>query len=103
MKVVKLYFPGGALLMPARTPYERELLFENVAFYASRDGGAELELRTSPQRVKVVRATDSDRCASCGQTILQIVFIAAGVRRCRRCFETFRPPSRARVRPERLF
>lgn len=98
LDVVKLHFAGGVLLLPSRTPYEREVLFESIAFYARRHGGAELELRKLPQRVTAVRAAADDHCGSCGQRIFGIVFVLAELRRCQRCFDIFRPTMRARSR-----
>lgn len=83
--VAKLSIPGGALVMPARSPYEREIVFDNAAFYAGRQGTADLELSSPRLSIRVVKVTNDQCCAVCGQAGRQVAFVVRGVRQCRSC------------------
>lgn len=83
--VAKLSIPGGALVLPARSPYEREIVFDNAAFYAGRQGSADLEITSPRLSIRVVRLKNDERCASCGQSGRQVAFVIAGVSQCRSC------------------
>ena len=52
--VARISYRGGALVMPARSLYDRELVFEQAEFYARRDGAATLELNHKEVVVSVV-------------------------------------------------
>ena len=94
--VAKLSIPGGALVMPARSPYEREIVFDNAAFYAGRQGSADLELSSPRLSIRVVRVSHDDRCAICGQTGRQVAFVVGGVKQCRSCVPQKLSHARAR-------
>lgn len=101
MGVAKLSIPGGALVMPARSPYEREIVFDNAAFYAGRQGTADLELSSPRLLIRVVKATPNDRCATCGQPGRQVAFMVGGTLQCRHCVSG--KIGRSRPRHKRLF
>lgn len=96
--VAKLSIPGGALVMPARSPYEREIVFDNAALYAGREGTAELELTSPRLTIHVVKATHDDRCATCGQPGRQVAFVVAGAKQCRNCVGGKVAPARSRYK-----
>lgn len=76
---------AGALVMPARSPYERELLLDNAAFYAVRQGGASLQMCSSRRSLRVVRPQESAVCAHCARPVRTVAFEERGQTICRRC------------------
>ena len=96
--VAKLSTSGGALLMPARSPYDRELVFENAEFYAGRHGSADLEFSSPRRLLRVIRVSQHDPCPTCGQLGRQIAFVSAGASYCRGCLHASitRSPSRTK-------
>ena len=94
--VAKLSIPGGALVMPARSPYEREIVFDNAALYARRQGTADLELSSPRLSIRVVRVDHEDRCATCGQSGRQVAFVVGGLKQCRSCVPNRIAHSRSR-------
>ena len=83
--VARISYRGGALVMPARSLYDRELVFEQAEFYARRDGAAKLELDRTQLVVTVVNDGASRACSRCGGKERQLTFAASGRTLCRHC------------------
>ena len=83
--VARISYRGGALVMPARSLYDRELVFEQAEFYARRDGAAKLELNRKEVVVSVVRDSAGRACSRCGAAERQLTFVAGGHTLCRHC------------------
>jgi hypothetical protein len=83
--VARINYRGGALVMPDRSLYDRELVFEQAEFYARRDGATTLELNRKEVTVSVVHEGSARACSSCGITERQLAFVAGGRTLCRHC------------------
>lgn len=83
--VARISYRGGALVMPARSLYDRELVFEQAEFYARRDGAAKLELNRQEVVVSVVNEGRERACTRCGAKERQLAFVSSGHTLCRHC------------------
>lgn len=85
--VAHLSFVGGGLLLPARDPYDRELLVEHVVARARQNGGMRVVLHGRAWSVRLTPDTFTGSCARCSR-ILQATLCATalgGAPYCVRC------------------
>jgi len=75
--VARISFQGGALLVPARTRYDHEVVFEHVETYARRHGTVRLELERKRYTVSV--------CTNCGYPLESLTYALGGRSLCLRC------------------
>jgi hypothetical protein len=83
--VARISFQGGALFVPAKTPYDRELLFEHLDLYARRHGTVRVELN---RRELTVRKADAERpptCAVCSRRLDTLTYALGGRTLCGYC------------------
>jgi len=82
--IARLTFRGGERLMPVRSGYDRELVFDEAECCARRHGEARLELGS---RALLVRLADQPArpCAQCGRLIDRVDFTLGAQHLCRRC------------------
>jgi hypothetical protein len=66
--VARISFPGGGLLVPAKTPYEREVLFEHVHEYTKRHGQVRVELNGRAWLVRL-HTDPAVPCTGCSQLL----------------------------------
>jgi hypothetical protein len=78
-------FDDGALIMPARSGYDRELVFEEAQFYARRHGTVRLELGARTMVIRSIEIGARQRCASCEKNIAATSFSIDSRPLCRRC------------------
>lgn len=64
-----IYFLGGKLLLPARTPYEREVIADHVRHRLRRDGFVRLEKSGRASRIVAVTGAMGERCRLCGASV----------------------------------
>ena len=64
---------GGALVLPFETPYEYQMLFDQVGDYARRHGRVHLELNTRAWTVSV-GGKGGRACDACGQRLTQVTY-----------------------------
>ncbi len=76
--VAHLSFAGGGLLLPARDPYERELLVEHVLARARQNGTVRVAFHGRAWSVQLTPDTFTDSCARCGR-VLQATWYATGL------------------------
>jgi hypothetical protein len=81
----RISFQGGALLMPAQNRYDREIVFEEAAFYARRYGQAKLELNRRELVISASGDAAGAPCASCAQPLGALMFADRDRRFCARC------------------
>ncbi len=82
--IAQLTFQGGGFILPSKTPYERELLFEHVAQYAKRHGSVHLQFNA--QHWTVTRAEErSEVCAICNQQPDNLSYVSKGFSLCHPC------------------
>lgn len=77
--VARISFPGGALFVPAKTPYDRELLFESLDLYARRHGTVRVELNRRQMTVTRSNGPQPLTCAACDRP-LDLLTYALGSR-----------------------
>lgn len=64
--VAHVSFPGGGLFLPARTPYDREMLVEHVVERAQAKGRVQVLIDDRRWMVHLSRGDLAFRCARCG-------------------------------------
>jgi hypothetical protein len=75
--VARISFQGGALFVPVKTPYDREVLFEHLDLYAKRHGTVRVELNSRNWTVKA--AGDSARvCEVCEKRLDVLTYLLGG-------------------------
>jgi hypothetical protein len=84
MGVAHISFAGGGLIVPAQTPYERELLIEHIEASAKARGSIGLDL---DGRQWTVSSKDGrhEGCASCDRWPGDLTFRFEGRTFCARC------------------
>ena len=83
--VARISFQGGALFVPVKTPYDRELLFEHLDLYARRHGTIRVDLN---RRELTVRKTDDQTkpvCSICQRRLDTLTYALAGRTLCGAC------------------
>ena len=88
--VARIRFGDGALVMPARSGYDRELVFEQAEFYARRHGKVRLELDRREMLIRVVRGRACRPCGECGEREPGLSFSVGSRSLCRHCIRTHR-------------
>jgi hypothetical protein len=82
--LARIFSAGGTLLVPAETPYDRELLFESVEDSTRRYGTVRLELNRRDWRISLVNDS-ALRCAACGRAADRVIYTAEDLRVCAGC------------------
>ena len=77
-------FPGGGLVLSARTPYERELLFHHVKQCANRHGRVRLTFNRQEWAVEA-HSGGAATCAGCTKRIEGLVYENAARTLCAPC------------------
>jgi hypothetical protein len=82
--IARLSFHDGGLVLPVKTPYERETLFEYADQYAKRHGRVRLEI---DRRECIVRARGEqpETCVSCGQRVEGVTYTLGARTLCHVC------------------
>ena len=83
--VGRIRFRDGALVMPARNGYDKEILFEEVEVRARRHGEATLEMNRREMLVRVAEHHRTDPCARCGNGMGLVAFDVGKLSFCRQC------------------
>lgn len=63
--IARIRFDGGMLMLPSRTPYDIELLIENLDWYTARHPAVHLEMDRSRWQVVHEPAEKGKGCARC--------------------------------------
>jgi hypothetical protein len=83
-QVAHIRYDGGALLLPAHDPYDREVVFQEAEFCAKRHGSAGLELGRTRMRVSI--ADDASAvCAHCHLRLGALTFLIDRLELCGHC------------------
>ena len=64
--VAHLSFPGGGIFLPARNPYDRQLLAEHVAHRARNGGQVQVLVNSERWMVSLNSYRETRHCAVCG-------------------------------------
>jgi len=82
--VARISFQGGGLFLPAKTPYERELLFEHVNEYTKRHGQVRLDFSRKEWLVRL-KASPAEICAACRQPLENLAYTRGDRTLCGQC------------------
>ncbi len=82
--IARLSFRDGGLLLPAKTPYEREVLFEYADQYAKRHGRIRLEVNRH-ECIVCARGEQAETCVTCGQRLESVTYALGTRTLCRFC------------------
>ena len=83
--VARISFQGGALLIPARTQYDHEVVFEHVETYARRHGCVRLELERKEFTVSFLGDDEQRLCADCERPLETLTYALGGRDLCLNC------------------
>jgi hypothetical protein len=84
-QVAHIRYEGGALLLPAQNPYDREIVFEEAKFCARRYGIASMQLGRKQLGISISEADARIPCAKCGKPIGLVSFLVDRQRFCTPC------------------
>jgi hypothetical protein len=82
--VAHISFEGGGLIVPAQTPYERELLFEHVEMSTKRHGCVRLDVNRGHWTISL-RNGDREACTSCSRWLDNLIYRFGGQTLCGQC------------------
>lgn len=83
--VAHIRYHGGALLLPAQDPYEREVAFEEAEFCARRHGNVGVQLGRKEMRISLSTGEQGIACARCRKPVGVTSFIIERLRVCSSC------------------
>lgn len=69
MEIARIQMDGGALLLPARTPYEREVVLDHVRHRLRLYGFVHLEMNGRRCRIEAIAHTAGTACAGCTRRV----------------------------------
>ena len=82
--MARISYDGGALLLPARQPYDCEIVFQAATSYARRYGVVLLEMQGYP--ITVTKSdVDAEPCSACARARGALTFHVAGRALCGDC------------------
>src|SRR5436309_8554610 len=73
--IARIRFDGGMLMLPSRTPYEIELLLENLDWYTARHEAVQLEIDNHRWRVAHGSSDTVEECARCHRARATLTFV----------------------------
>jgi hypothetical protein len=82
--IAHVSFPGGGLIVPAHTPYERELLFEHVEASTKRHGDVRFGFNRQQWRISLHNGR-REVCASCSRWLDNLTYRFDGQTLCGQC------------------
>jgi hypothetical protein len=84
-QVAHIRYDGGALLLPAQDPYDREVVFEEAEFCARRHGSVGVQLGRKEMRISLSAADARAACAQCRRPVGVTSFVIDRQRVCANC------------------
>ncbi len=82
--IARLSFHDGGLFLPAKTPYDRQVLFEYADQYAKRHGSVRLEVDRQECIVRA-RGERAETCVACGERLESVTYALGPRTLCRYC------------------
>ncbi len=85
--IAHVSFPGGGMFLPARSPYDRQMLIEHIAYRVRSKGRVQVLLDEQRWMVQFNRGTSRLHCSSCDDAVDSTCHRAAddGVAYCLSC------------------
>lgn len=84
-QVAHIRYDGGALLLPAQDPYDRELVFEEAEFCARRHGSVGVQLGRKEIRIRPSAAHARMPCQECRAPVGMMSFLIDDRLVCAQC------------------
>jgi hypothetical protein len=81
--IAHITYPGGALVLPAHDPYDRQLVLQQAEACARRYGAVGLEV--GGKQVRIHRTVADAACDLCSRPCAALSFAMDGGRLCTRC------------------
>ena len=81
--VAHIRYEGGALLLPAQDPYDRQIVFEEAECCARRHGAVGVQFGHTHMRIS--RVAEPTLCEECSGTMALLIFVIDHQRMCARC------------------
>src|SRR5262245_22850976 len=91
--VARISFDGGVVFLPARTPYEQEMLFDHLEQAARRFGDVSVELDRQNWHIDFSSALPRETCTECGRTLDMLKYTLGRDVLCARCVRRAVPAS----------
>ena len=89
-QIAQIRSDGGALLLPARDAYDREVVFEQAEFYARRNGAVDLQIGQAAVRVSRSGGWDKP-CMRCHRPVGMVSYHFHARRLCTHCVKSSLP------------
>lgn len=84
--IAHVSFPGGGAFLPARSPYDRQMLIEHVAHRLHAEGRVQVLLDEQRWLVQSDRGAGAPHCAACACPVSVACYAATnGVAYCPKC------------------
>jgi hypothetical protein len=87
LQTAQIRFNGGALLLPARDPYDREVVFEEAEFYVRRHGSVALQIGRAWLRVARSESESGLPCSHCHRAVGWVGYHRGERRFCSHCIK----------------
>ena len=103
MEIARIQMDGGALLLPARTPYEREVVLDHVRHRLRICGFVHLEMNGRRCKIEPIAFTPGATCASCTRRVGTVACRIGAQMLCIECaLAPGRSPGTERLSPQPL-
>jgi hypothetical protein len=77
-------FAGGGLILPAQTPYDRELVFEHIEASAKQHARIELSAKGRHWTISL-KSAHRELCARCSRSLRDLTYRGNGKNFCGHC------------------
>ena len=96
-QVAHIRYDGGALLLPAQDPYDREVVFEEAECCARRHGSVGVQVGRKEMRISISHADARVPCGECRHPVGLMCFVVERHRICAHCAKRYLgcPPNAA--------
>jgi hypothetical protein len=84
-QMAHIRYQGGALLLPAQDPYDREIVFEEAEFCARRHGSVGVLLGRKEIRISLSANESRSPCSECRRAVGLTSFLIDRHRVCSSC------------------
>jgi hypothetical protein len=88
-QVAHIRYDGGAVLLPAQDPYDREVVFEEAEFCARHHGTVGVQVGRKQMRVSQSPADARRPCDACRQPMGVLTFLVDRRPLCAHCAKLF--------------
>ena len=75
--IAHVSFPGGGTFVPARTPYDRQILIEHVVDRVRTKGHVQVLVDDQRWLVRLLRDPSTARCGSCAKGLNAVCYATA--------------------------